>query len=205
MRDRRVIEKSSWDRVQSKVVLNSGKPYPYGMGWFVEERAGKPHLQHGGSWQGFLAQFSCFAASDLTIIVLANSRSADPPGLVNRLAAAVDSRLALEPPPTAPIQGVDPKVTARVRQALEKTQRGELGSSDFEFVRQTLVPRMSAAYAALLKPLGPLQSLEPLSRGSEGDDAVYLYRVRFAEGTVRVQVKIGPGGGLTGLFVRRAE
>ncbi len=77
--------------------------------------------------------------------------------------------------------------------------------ADFEFMRQSLVPRMSAAYAAMLKPLGAIQIVEPLSRSFEGDDTVYTYRARFAQGVARVQVKLGPGGRLTGLFIRRAE
>jgi CubicO group peptidase (beta-lactamase class C family) len=98
IRDRRVIAPASWARVQSPVTLNSGKPYPYGMGWFVETLNGTPYLQHGG-----------------------------------------------------------------------------------------------------------LQSLEPLARSAEGDDSVYTYRARFAEGIVRAQVKLGPGGRLTRLQLRRGE
>lgn len=204
-RDHRVIAESSWARVQSKVVLNSGKPYPYGMGWFVEELNGRPYLQHGGSWQGFRTQFSYFAGSDLTVVVLGNSRTTDPLGIANRLAAAVDPSLAPPAPPSTPLAGVDPAISAYVKQVLEKTQRGELTMADFEFMRQTMVPRMSAAYAAMLKPLGAVQKVEPLSRSFEGDDTVYTFRVQFAQGLARVQAKLGPGGRLTGLFIRRAE
>lgn len=205
VRGREVIAPASWTRVQTAVTLNSGKPYPYGMGWFVETLNGQPYLQHGGSWQGFLTQFSYYAGSDLTVIVLANSRTADPMAIANRLAAAVDSALTPPPPPTTPLAGVDPATTAYVRQVLEITQRGELGLDDFEFVRQTIVGRMSAAYTAMLKPLGAIQTLEPLTRSDEGDDRVFTYRARFAQGLVNVQVKLGPGGRLTGLFIRRAE
>lgn len=204
-RERRVIAESSWARVQSPVVLNSGKPYPYGMGWSVEEWNGKPYLQHGGSWQGFRTQFSYFAGSDLTVIVMGNSRTTDPLGIANRLAAAVDPSLTPPAPPAAPLAGVDPAISSYVKQILEKTQRGELTMADFEFMRQSLVPRLSAAYAAMLKPLGAIQIVEPQSRSFEGDDIVYTYRARFAQGVARVQVKLGPGGRLTGLFIRRAE
>jgi CubicO group peptidase (beta-lactamase class C family)/imidazolonepropionase-like amidohydrolase len=205
VRRRAVVAPESWRRVQSAVTLNSGKPYPYGMGWFVETLQGQPYLQHGGSWQGFRTQFSYFAGSDLTVIVLANSRTADPLAIASRLGAAIDPALAPPPPSSAPLAGVDAAITTYVRQVLEKTQRGELALADFEFIRQTIVGRMSAAYAALLKPLGGLQALDPMSRSEEGDDRVYTYRARFAQGGASVQVKLGPGGRLTGLLIRRVE
>lgn len=205
VRDRHVLSAESWARAHTPVTLNSGRPYPYGMAWFLDTVNGQPYRQHGGAWQGFLTQFSYYASSDLTIVVLANSRTADPLSIATRLAGAIDPTLAPPPAPTTPIRGVDPAVLAYVRQVLEKTQRGELALGDFEFVRQTIVPRLSAAAAATLRPLGALQALDPMARGSEGDDTVLTLRVRGAEGTASVTVKLGPGGRLTGLTVRRAE
>lgn len=205
VRARSVIAPASWTRLQSPATLNSGRPYPYGMGWFVEELNGHPYLQHGGAWQGFKAQLSYFAASDLTVVVLANSRTADQLAIANRVGAAIDPALVPPAPPETPLAGVDPAITTYVRQVLEKTQRGELGLDDFEFVRQTVVPRLSAASATVLKPLGALQTLEPLTRMAEGDDTVYTYRAGFAQGTASVQVKLGPGGRLTGLRVQREQ
>jgi CubicO group peptidase (beta-lactamase class C family) len=205
VRERRVISADSWARAHTPVTLTSGRTYPYGMAWFLDTVNGQPYRQHGGAWQGFLTQFSYYASSDLTIIVLANSRTADPLSIATRLAAAVDPTLASPPAPTTPISGVDPKVLAYVRQVLEKTQRGELALDDFEFVRQTTVPRISASSAATLAPLGALQVIEPVARTTEGDDTVLTVLARGAQGTARVTVKLGPAGRLTGLTVRRGE
>jgi hypothetical protein len=84
---------------------------------------------------------------------------------------------------------------------LEKTARGELTLGDFEFVRQSAVPRMSIAYARILGPLGRVKSMDLLASGEEGDDRTFVYRASFEAGVVRVSVKIGPGGRLTGLQV----
>jgi hypothetical protein len=203
VRERRVLSKESWDELLSPTRLNSGRTYPYGHGWFVEQLNGQKVVQHGGSWQGFRTQFSRFEGSDLTVIVLANSNTTNPTAIANRIAAAVDPALKQPELPNRPITDSDPAITAYVKKMLEKTARGELVVGDFEFVRQTTLPRMSTAYARLLGQLGTLKSLELLAHGEEGDDRTFVYRVTFESGVVRASVKIGPGGRLTGLQLTR--
>ena len=203
VRERRVLSTASWDEMLSPITLNSGRTYPYGHGWFIEQLNGQKVVQHGGSWQGFQTQLSRFEGSDLTVIVLANSRTASPMTIANRIAAAVDPELTRPAPPSSPIIDNDPGITAYVRKMIEKTARGELAVGDFEFVRQTTMPRMSETYARLLGPLGTLKFLDPLARGEEGDDRTFVYRATFERGVVLASVKIGPGGRLTGLQLRR--
>jgi len=203
VRDRRILSKASWDEVLSPVTLNSGRTYPYGHGWFIEEVNGRKVEQHGGSWQGFQTQLSRFEGSDLTVIVLANSRMAQTIPIANQIAAAVDPALTRPAPPSMPISDGDPSVTAYARKILEKTSRGQLNREDFEFIRQTIVTRMSQAYAQMLATLGALKSLVLVGRGQEGDDRLFIYLASFENGTVRATVKIGPGGGLTGLQLAR--
>src|SRR5438093_12331265 len=56
LRSRAVLEPESWAAVFQPVRLNSGKTFPYGFGWGIDEVAGQPLIQHGGSWQGFRTQ-----------------------------------------------------------------------------------------------------------------------------------------------------
>jgi CubicO group peptidase (beta-lactamase class C family)/Tol biopolymer transport system component len=205
VRERKVLSPASWDEVLSPTMLNSGRVYPYGHGWFIEQLNGQKVVQHGGSWQGFRTQLSRFEGSDLTVIVLANSNTTNPTAIANRIAAALDPALIRAEPPNRPITDRDPAITAYVLKMLGKIARGELVAGDFEFVRQTLVPKMSAAYARLLGPLGVLKSLDLLARGEEGDDRTFVYRATFESGVVRANVKIGPGGRLTGLQLGRTE
>jgi CubicO group peptidase (beta-lactamase class C family) len=203
VRQRRILSKASWDEVLSPVTLNSGRTYPYGHGWFIEEVNGHKVEQHGGSWQGFQTQLSRFEGSDLTVIVLANSRTALTMSIANQIAAAVDPALTPPAPPSTPITDDNPRITAYARQILEKTARGQLALGDFEFIRQTIVTRMSKAYAGMLAPLGALKSLALVAGGLEGDDRTFIYLALFENGTVRATLKIGPGGGLTGLQLTR--
>ena len=195
VRTRGVVAATSWDAMQSPMKLNSGKTQPYGFGWFIDQVNGDRVLQHGGSWQGFRTQFTRFEASDLTVVVLTSSGAADPAAIASRIGAAVDPVRPPPPPRSIPVD--DPAITAYVREMLGVAARGTLTVKDFEFVRATVVPRMSAAYARMLPPMGAIAGLDLLARGEEGDDRTFTYRVRYASGEVTAHVNIGPGGRLT--------
>jgi CubicO group peptidase (beta-lactamase class C family)/imidazolonepropionase-like amidohydrolase len=204
VRERRVLTRESWELMLSPVRLNSGRPHPYGFGWFLDTFKGARVNQHGGSWQGFRTQFTRFEASDLTVVVLTNGGHVAPEFIANRVAAVIDTSLAPRPLPERAIAGSSPEVERTLRRMLEVTARGSMTARDFEFVRVTAVPRMANGYARLLSPLGELQRLELLEdRGAEGDDHVYLYRAVYAVRPILVQVKIGPKGGVTSLTFPR--
>ena len=54
VRTRRVLRPEHWELMLSATKLSSGKPYPYGFGWFLGEAGGQPMQEHGGTWQGFV-------------------------------------------------------------------------------------------------------------------------------------------------------
>ena len=204
VRDRTVLSTRSWEQILSPTTLNSGKPHPYGFGWFLDTVKGQRVNQHGGSWQGFRTQFTRFEGSDVTVIVLANGGYVMPDAIANAIAGAVDTVLAPLPVSGRAIAGSDPKVEAALRTILGKAASGALAVSDFEFVRVTTVPRMAAAYSRQLQPLGALQRVELLQDGGpEGDDRLYLYRAVYEKQAVLVRVKIGPAGGVTSLTFPR--
>jgi len=205
VRERRILSNTSWDQMLTPVTLASGRPYPYGFGWDVETFKGQRLIGHGGAWQGFKTQLTRYEGSDVTVMILANSDSAEPGEIASAVAGTVDPELVPPPPPSTPIPDQDPDVTAYVRKMLGVTARGELSVADFEFVRVTIVPRMSAAYAKLLSGIGEIRSMDLLARGEEGDDRTFVYRVTCANGAVRASVKIGPGGRLTGLQLTKIE
>ncbi|MGH8033735.1 MAG: serine hydrolase domain-containing protein, partial [Lysobacterales bacterium] len=98
VRRRAILKLESWDLVLQPVVLKSGTTYPYGFGWALDERAGQPLQQHGGSWQGFRTRYSRFIGDDLSIIVLANLEQADPARFVDGIAAIINPELAAPAP-----------------------------------------------------------------------------------------------------------
>ncbi len=199
--EQRLLSAESWGQILSPMTLISGRTHPYGFGWFIEEAGGQVVHQHGGTWQGFVTQFTRYARGDLAILVLSNARSLAVPGLPRAIATQLDPELAPPPRPTTPIADPHPEATRYVSEMLAKVARGELVLDDFDFVRQTLFPRIRAALAGQLQGMGPPDRLDLLSSSEEGDDLVLEYWAWYGERRYRVFVSLGPAGGLTALRV----
>jgi hypothetical protein len=75
--DRHVIlKKATQDRAWTNFISNSGKPLPYGYGWFVEDYHGARLVWHGGNWgTGFSAIYVKVPAKNLSLIMLSNSEA----------------------------------------------------------------------------------------------------------------------------------
>src|SRR5262245_14868220 len=155
VRGRKVLKEESWKQILDPVKLTSGKPYPYGFGWGIEERAGKPLHRHGGSWQGFETYYARFVGDDLSIIVLTNLAQGDPGVITDKLAALINPTLAV-PEPT-PIEDREPKVTAGILRLLDDVRDGKLSPERFAYVRAGFFPDAPRRYAEELKSAGAIQ------------------------------------------------
>jgi CubicO group peptidase (beta-lactamase class C family)/imidazolonepropionase-like amidohydrolase/Tol biopolymer transport system component len=201
VRRRRVLRPESWALMLSPAVLPTGRTYPYGFGWFLEEAGGHPVHQHGGTWQGFVTQYTRFPDQELAVVVLSNARAMAPATLATQLAALVDPALSPSPPPATPIADTEPEATAAVRAVLARIAGGTLALEDFEVVRQTIFPRLRAALLGALRGKGAPTQLELLARRAVGDDVERQYYAWFGAERFRVVATLGPLGRLTGLRV----
>ena len=197
--NRRILSEQSWNLILSPMKLNSGRTYPYGFGWFLNEVRGHTVQNHGGNWQGFSTQFNRFTGDELAVIVLANARSFSVIGLPNRIGALLNPSLASDPPPSTQISDPDPKATTYVRGILLKIALGELVLEDFAFIRQTIFPRIRDALTVQLKGMGAPDRMELLDRKLVGDDVSLQYWAWYGEKRFRVLVSLGPNKGLTSL------
>src|SRR6185503_11267516 len=187
-------------QILTPVRLNSGKSYPYGMGWFIDERGGKPIQEHGGAWQGFKTQLSRFIGNDLDIIVLANLAQADPGRIANGIAALIDPSLAITP--LAAIADSDPDVTTRVGSLLDTIREGRLTPAEFAYVRAGFFPDAATFYQSQLATLGRQQRLVLLDRREIGDDRIFTYEVVFPTGSRYVRVGFAPDGKISTFSLR---
>ena len=201
VRTRRLLRAESWDLMLSATHLNSGRPYPYAFGWFLGEVGGHPVQEHGGTWQGFVSQYTRFPNQDLAVVVLSNARAMAPAALAMQVAALVDSSLVQAPPPTQTIADRDPQASAAVRAILTRVANGALALEDFEVVRQTIFPRMRAALTGAVQGKGALTRLDLLARREVGDDVERQYFAWFGTERFRVLVTLGPLGKLTALRI----
>ena len=88
LRERQLLNESSFDEWWAPVSLANGASYPYGFGWSLNEQRGRRLIEHGGSWQGFRAAIARYVEDGLTVIVLANLASARPETLAHEVASA---------------------------------------------------------------------------------------------------------------------
>ena len=190
VRARAVLKSESWDQILKPVQLNSGKTYPYGFGWGLDERGGQPLQHHGGSWQGFKAQFSRFIGEDLSVIVLANLAQANPARIADGIAEIMSSKLAL--PVLRPIEDQDPDVTARLARLLDDARAGTLVPGDFAYMRAGFIPTGAKRLEERLRTLGPPQRMELVSKVHMGDDRVFTYEVAFGGRTMHYRVALAP-------------
>jgi hypothetical protein len=157
--------------------------------------------EHGGTWQGFVSQYTRFPDQDLAVMVLSNARAMAPATLAMQVAALYDPSLVPTPPPSTAIADREPQVTATVQAILTRVAAGSLALEDFEVVRQTIFPRMRAALTATVQGKGPLTRLELLARREVGDDVERQYFAWYGTQRFRVLVTLGPLGKLTGLRI----
>jgi CubicO group peptidase (beta-lactamase class C family) len=195
-----ILEPESWARVFESVRLNSGKTFPYGFGWSLEEVAGQPVHRHGGAWQGFKSSIARYLGDGLTVIVLANLAEADPDRFVEGIAAIVNPALAA-PEPT-PIADREPQVTARLEGLLRAAAEGRLAPGEFAYVRAGFFPDVAKEYAELLGGLGRPTRLALLERRELGDDRVYEYEVAFFEKKLRATLGLAPDDKISMLWIR---
>jgi len=190
VRARKVLTAASWNQVLTPATLNSGKSFPYGFGWSIEERGGQPLHQHGGAWQGFKTHYARFLGDDLSIVVLANLQQADPAKFVDGIAAIIDPALGLPEP--KPIEDREPKVTARMLQLVDEARKGSLSRGDFAYVRAGFFPATADEYARELRAAGELRRTTLLDRRELGDDRVYTYELACDAATLRVRLGLAP-------------
>jgi CubicO group peptidase (beta-lactamase class C family) len=195
-----ILKPESWARVFEPARLSSGKTFPYGFGWSLDEVAGQEVHQHGGAWQGFRSSIARYLGDGLTVVVLANLAEADPDRFVAGIAAIMNPELAV-PEPT-PIPDREPQVTARLAGLLRAAAEGRLAPEEFAYVRAGFFPDVAKAYAELLRDLGEPTRVDLVERRELGDDRIYEYEVAFVEKKVRASLGLAPDDKISMLEIR---
>jgi CubicO group peptidase (beta-lactamase class C family) len=74
-----LISRSTLEQMWTPARLRNGSKTQYGLGWGVDDYLGVPTVGHGGAHMtGFKTYFTRFLKQQLTVIVLCNSRQANP-------------------------------------------------------------------------------------------------------------------------------
>ena len=112
-RTKALLKSGSWREMTTAVRLTSGKTYPYGFVWFIDEWGGKEVLGHGGFGSGFTAQLSRRLGDDeLAVGILCNRVGIRLGKIARDIMAIYEPELALI---EKPIEDSEPGTTAQVR------------------------------------------------------------------------------------------
>jgi len=172
------------------VVLNDGKTYPYGFGWFLDRFAGHPAQHHSGSWQGFVTEYVRYLETGTAVIALLNLREGSPGEVAKNVAALANPRLALRP--GTPIKDVDSEVTARLRGIL--LEQDIPAKARAAFAPSDSMERTWDSYRKQRQPFGKLQELALFDFEAKGDDRYFRYRARFDNGFATALLTVSPRG-----------
>ena len=190
LRSGAILTPKSWAEVYKPVTLKSGKAYPYGFGWEIDESNGRPLYHHSGGSQGFATYIARYLADDMTIVVLTNLAGANPKRVVDGVATRLDPTLA-KLLPASPITDADPAVTARVRALLAAVGSDTLLPQELLYEGRDLKDVLRDS-AAMLRPLGSPVTLRLVDRRELGDDRAFTYLATYPARVLRVQVVLTP-------------
>ena len=149
IREKAVLKPESWKKTFTPAPLKSGKTYPYGFGWFVDEERGQLRHHHGGAWQGFKTYIARYLEDDLTVILLTNLGEAEPDVFTDAIAAAINPKLGL---PSQPLKDQEDAIGKRVRTLIARARGNTLTAEDFVVLPAGYFPTLAAHYEKLLAP-----------------------------------------------------
>ncbi len=87
--------------LQTRGVLNSGKPIDYALGLVISKYRGLPVVEHGGALFGYRTEILRFPEQKFSVITLCNLATANPGGLAYKV-ADIYLEKQLAPPPASP-------------------------------------------------------------------------------------------------------
>ena len=197
----RLLKRSSFVQMWTPVKLNDGKATTYGFGWQIEEYRTRKRISHGGGIPGFSTEISRFVDDHLTVIVLANSDSADAGSLATGVAAFYIPALVAHAP--KPIADDDPKMTRRLRDLMTAIAAGDADPRLFtEQAKADLFPGHIQEGKALLGSHGTLQSFDLMEEKSEGKHRTRSYRAAWKDLNLRCSFTLTEEGKIDGMGIR---
>jgi D-alanyl-D-alanine carboxypeptidase len=186
---RALLKAASWDQIVTEAKLSDGTGTGYGFGWFTNPMHGHRSLNHSGGTAGFTANLLLLPDDALTIVVLANSGSANPNSITDHIARDLVPALRY----TA-IQDSRPEISARVLEFYRHRADAEPWLEPFtpEFAAQVRTYWSYGVEGA--RERGPPAGIELVEKANEKS---LCYRVRFAHETRIVALTLDQAGKIT--------
>ncbi|MBV6459546.1 MAG: D-aminopeptidase [Fimbriimonadaceae bacterium] len=187
-----LLSAASWRELWTPIKLNSGRPYPYGLGWAVEERQGQRCYSHGGNTFGFSSMITKLPEHGLSVIALANAAGQDLSALTWEVAKSFLPSKTLQVRPAKPIE-IDRFRLSAIQSGIEAICDSKPTSAalDPEITAMMKTSRGRAGGPLMRIALGRIVRIVAYSQRPEGKDTWYEIDVVAEKETLPAKVLIG--------------
>jgi CubicO group peptidase (beta-lactamase class C family) len=186
--DRKLLKPVSYRALETEVLLANGVGTRYGLGVSVYSDGGHRVLSHGGEVSGFTAENIVYPDDRIAVAVLTNQDAAGAAGAIAH---------AIVPLVLATADATNQTRLDTTRKIFDGLQHGAIDRALFTdnanayFSEQALKD-----FAASLAPLGAPQEFEQTGQGLRGGMTLRVYRVKFADKSLRIWTFEMPDGKL---------
>jgi len=184
----KLMKPSSYQQLGTDVLLKNGLGTHYGLGISVDAQAGHRAVSHGGEVSGFTAENIVFPDDRVAVTVLTNQDAANASGMIARGIAPL--LFTTDDPAT-------PEKLAQARRIFEGLQQGKIDRALFTDNANSYFNELALKdFASSLSPLGAPQEFTQVNQALRGGMTLRVYRVRFAQKTLRAWTYELPDGKL---------
>ncbi len=191
--DPRFIKRETLAQMWTPVKLTDGTTAPYGFGWDVMVANGHRLIEHEGAWQDFNGNIARYVDDKLTVIVLANLKSARAPMISHGIAGIFLPAVA--PKYYRAIEDREPKVTEFARQLMKNIAAGTVDQTLFTAeARAAFFPDKAKMYEGYLKPIGDLIKIQLVERADSPAGRVYRWEIYYKSVILLVSLTLDKNG-----------
>jgi len=195
--DQRLMKPGSYREFSREVLLNNGVGTQYALGVDVANESGRRRLEHGGEVSGFTAENIVYPDDRAAVVVLTNQDAAAASGLIGRGITP----LLFETTDATTAQKLE-----QARKIFDGLQHGQIDRSLFTSnANSYFTDQALPDFASSLGPLGTPQEFTQTRQTLRGGMTERVYRIKFAQKTLRAWTYEMPDGKLEQYMVAAAE
>lgn len=186
--DQKVLQPASYREFEREVQLSNGMGTRYALGLSVAMEGGRRALSHGGEVSGFTAENVVFPDDKVAVVALTNQDAASASG---EIAHGIAPLLFDATDPATP------QKTEQAKKIFLGLQKGTIDRSLFtDNANAYFSDEALKDFASGLAPLGAPQEFVQTRQGLRGGMTLRVYRVKFANKTLRAWTYEMPDGKL---------
>ena len=205
LRGETLLKKESKEKIWTPVRFNSGKSYPYGLGWNVTEFRGHKLFSHGGQTAGFAANISRYADDNLTVIVLTNLGdqglgTAIARGIAKIYLPDVSLRAMKEQ------KSADANITRKMQNALRSYLEDKLDAGTFsDRTRAALSTERAKLNAKRITSYGAIKNFVLVGSETTDKNRIYRYKAETASRIFLWRIELDESGKISALVLEEEE